>query len=361
MFYTPYGKIVDARLRNIISDCDYPLDDEPGSVLASLQPGPVDEAVIRKQLAADMPRLFQEKWFFESAAELWRAYRLRYVSLETTTVCNQRCFFCPVSHAPRDASEMSDSLLGHVLSLMTAIPTIEGVFLNNYNEPFVDKRTASIIAELNNLNLKVAINTNGSIFPRDLALKRNSIELLTVNLHTVNRDKYMKERGRDHLRQVLGNINMFVEAGVAAKMRIAVLGDFSPAHEAEFLNVKQAFESSQIDVQMFRLMDRAGNLLGANFQPVDNEIVWGCEQTGSRPLEHLHVLPDGRCVLCCEDYYEQHVVGDLNVQTIDEVMAGDAMAAHREIIFGFRKMPEHHLCRKCEFAIRGSHLRSMVA
>src|SRR5437762_1693859 len=38
--------------------------------------------------------------------DLSRKHRLKVVSLETMTTCNQKCFFCPVSIAPREDYSM---------------------------------------------------------------------------------------------------------------------------------------------------------------------------------------------------------------------------------------------------------------
>ena len=45
----------------------------------------------------------------------------------------------------------------------------------------------------------------------------------------------------------------------------------------------------------------------------------GCEQMGSRPINHIHISARGRCILCCQDYSERWEVGDLTEQTLVEM------------------------------------------
>ena len=78
----------------------------------------------------------------------------------------------------------------------------------------------------------------------------------------------------------------------------------------------------------------------------------GCDNVGSRPLQHLHITPHGKCVLCCEDYDEKYVVGDLTQSTIAEVLAGDEMAKLRRWVYGLEEAPEDFICRDCVFARR---------
>ncbi|MGE0585559.1 MAG: radical SAM/SPASM domain-containing protein [Flavobacteriaceae bacterium] len=346
-------------IASIVSDKRYMLADEPGRSLANLEPGGLLTAATMKSLAPFIEELLANGWLFTDRHSMFRSYRLRYVSLETNTQCNQRCFFCPVSEHLRPDHTMSDALLESVLCEMETQPDLAGVFLNNYNEPFLDKRAGSIISRLHARNIKVAVNSNGTVPLKSIKpeLTKGSIFLLTFNIHTADREKYRRERGRDHLTLVLRNIADYARAGVAQTTRVAVLGDLSDAHEQEFEAIRQAFKDVPVTFEKYRLMDRAGNLMADVSGAVDRDILWGCEQTGSRPLEHLHILPDGRCVLCCEDYYETHVVGDVSRQSFHEVMSGDEMARYRRTIYGFDRPDENFMCRHCEFSIPGHRLR----
>ena len=65
------------------------------------------------------------------------------------------------------------------------------------------------------------------------------------------------------------------------------------------------------------------------------------------PFRDLNVWADGKAVLCCEDWTEELVVGDLNTQTIAEVWHGARMTEARE------KHLTHNghavaLCAKCD-------------
>jgi hypothetical protein len=55
-------------------------------------------------------------------------------------------------------------------------------------------------------------------------------------------------------------------------------------------------------------------------------------------------------VLCCEDYDEKYVVGDLTRQTVREVLEGEELALMRKWIYGLEEAPADFICRKCVFA-----------
>ncbi len=73
---------------------------------------------------------------------------------------------------------------------------------------------------------------------------------------------------------------------------------------------------------------------------------------GSRPLQHLHITPRGTCILCCQDYDENYVVGDLMTSTIAQVLEGDAMAKMRRWVYGVEEAPDDFICRTCVFALQ---------
>lgn len=47
------------------------------------------------------------------------------------------------------------------------------------------------------------------------------------------------------------------------------------------------------------------------------------------PFRDLNIWADGHAVLCCEDWNEEHIVGDLNTQTIAEIWHGPALTEVR--------------------------------
>jgi hypothetical protein len=105
-------------------------------------------------------------------------------------------------------------------------------------------------------------------------------------------------------------------------------------------------------VQLYEVMDRAGYLQIGRAIGRDGRSLCGCENVGSRPLQHLHITPYGKCVLCCEDYDENYAVGDLTRQSVAEVLAGPEIARLRRWAYGVEEAPDDFICRKCVFALK---------
>jgi hypothetical protein len=64
------------------------------------------------------------------------------------------------------------------------------------------------------------------------------------------------------------------------------------------------------------------------------------------PFSQLCIWADGNAVLCCDDWNEEVVVGDLNTQTLDEIWQGPKMAHARRRHIA-RAGHDISLCAKC--------------
>ena len=58
-----------------------------------------------------------------------------------------------------------------------------------------------------------------------------------------------------------------------------------------------------------------------------------------------------KAILCCQDYDEYHVVGDLTSESVAEVLAGPELAKLRRFAYGLEEAPADFICRKCVYAL----------
>jgi hypothetical protein len=298
-------------------------------------------------------RLHEDGWLIQDDGDVSRRFLLKYASLEANLACNQACTFCPVSIAPREEHVMPVDLYRRIATELAAHRrTILAVFMNGYNEPTMDRHFVERVGILRDRGLPPALLTNGTgLTPAraDAIVALGGLELLSVNLTTLDRERYVAGRGRDHLDLVLRNLEHAGQRPVAREMVIVVLGQDDRQHRGEVRRIRRRFGSAYT-VKSFATMDRAAYLDTGRSVARPHERLRGCEQTGSRPLQHLHVTARGQCVLCCQDYHGHHVVGDLTRQSVDEVLTGDAYARLRRQVYGLDDAPPDFICRRCVYA-----------
>lgn len=293
-------------------------------------------------------------WVVSRHQDVARRYWLKYVALETHTVCNQSCYFCPVSIDPRKPFFMPTALFERLVDELSAFrETLEGVFLMNYNEPTVDKRFVDQCRALLEADLGVGVNSNGSgLTPAkvDALVEAGPLRYLSINFSTMDKQRYRVERGKDQLDQVIRHLDYCKDRPVAEEMVMVVLGTGDAKHKKDYADIQAHFAGSRFEIKYAEVMDRAGHLEVGLKPIVQNPTLCGCDNIGSRPLQHLHITPHGQCVLCCEDYDEKYVVGDLNTSSVHDVLVSDAMAKYRRWSYGLESSPDDFICKGCVFA-----------
>lgn len=348
---SPYLHASPETIHNPMTDRTIGPEDPEFAALQGLLDG---SRTLEDLSGATVDRLREADWLYdpESVDELSRLFFLKYVSLEAHTVCNQGCYFCPVSVDPREAYFMPmEQYRDIVAQLARYRETIEVVFMINYNEPTADKRFVEQVRTLKDAGLPPATLTNGTgLTPRrvDELVEMGGLRFLSINLSTVDRERYSKDRAGDHLNQVLRNLDYAKDKAVAEQMRIIVLGRGDEVHSRDFQAIRERFRGTRFEVEHHEVMDRAGYLqIGLTAR---NQTLCGCDNLGSRPIQHLHITPKGKCLLCCEDYDEHYVVGDLTEQTVNEVLTGPELTLYRRWIYGLDEAPDDFICRNCVFA-----------
>src|SRR6202035_5239652 len=245
--------------------------------------------------------LAAEGWLLPAAEDPSTRFLLKYVSLEAHTVCNQACYFCPVSIAPRDDYFMPTALYERIVGELGAFRnTIEAVFMINYNEPTADRRFVDQVRALKSAGLPPAVLTNGSGLTPDRIddlVEMGGLRFLSINLSTLDRERYRRDRGGDHLALVLKNLDYARDKPVAEKMDMVVLGTGDEDHRRDFAEIRERFAGSRFEVKSFEVMDRAGYLQIGLKPALPHAPLCGCDNVGSRPLQHLHITPQGKCVL----------------------------------------------------------------
>lgn len=277
------------------------------------------------------------------------------VQVETITECNRSCWYCPNAHFPRRPSAvMSAELFEAVLDEVSRTFTkrqLRTVSLAAYNEPTLDPAFRERLVTLARKGFDYYFITNGTGVTEDLVdfLVRESIPISSfhVNLPAVDPEEYGRATGgrpEDVLALRRGLAGLFRRgADFGAKMTLVVHGDGGEGHRRNFERVQDFWRGEAVSVLFLPVMNRAGLLDKVIPPPIDHgtDRVW-CR---SRHLDSLFVNVEAGLYLCCHDFHQESVYGNLTRSPLRDLLRSEARAqAIREFKAQF--------CRRCSFAVK---------
>ena len=77
------------------------------------------------------------------------------------------------------------------------------------------------------------------------------------------------------------------------------------------------------------------------------EEIFGCKY--KRESEWCHILSSGDVVLCCMDWYREHILGNVNDNTLSQIWNSESYLTIREKIR--HSTNKSFICNKCEWGL----------
>ncbi|MFH1637935.1 MAG: radical SAM/SPASM domain-containing protein [Candidatus Woesearchaeota archaeon] len=273
------------------------------------------------------------------------------IEIQTASHCNGRCIICPHESVSKTLSQgvMSDELFEKILPQLKGIKRIIPYF---NNEPFLDQKFADrlkmIRAAYPHAELEIA--TNCSMLDRNMQSRIQGIKIdeLRLSIFGFNKDTHGKVMKGLDWHNVKRNLDCLVKNKKLIKsigQAGIVMIDHPLLTEEDVRLAKEYCKKNSLDFNLWGFFDRSSNVKTFS-NGVNRNKVNGCEQ--DRPLKRMHVTYEGKVVLCCMDWKQEYVLGDLNLNSIEEVWKSEKYEAIRKAIYGGGCPP--YLCRRCKLS-----------
>jgi radical SAM superfamily enzyme YgiQ (UPF0313 family)/sulfatase maturation enzyme AslB (radical SAM superfamily) len=288
----------------------------------------------------------------------------KYLSIQTTSLCNASCVFCPYPELDSlfPAKTMDAALYKKIIDECSGYKEVERIILYMNNEPLTDKY---IIERINYAKEKmpgvgVHLLTNGILLDDKTAdqLINSRLDWLGISFHGIRKETIEKTMGISY-DLAFSRINNFIEKvrkkKNLKKYLMVTLLKHKYLTESEKDEAIKFWKSKGIErISYFKKpISRAGNI--KRLPKIYNQgKITGCNSIWAD--EMMHIVENGKVVLCCMDWKREVILGDLNSQTVKEVWQGERKKIW-EMIQGQSQMPYNFLCRRCEEAALGEPAR----
>ncbi len=237
----------------------------------------------------------------------------KHVEIETYNRCNGVCDFCPVSvlWETRQERKMEMSLFYKIIDELSAINYDGRLALFSNNEPFLDERIMEMHKYTRQKLPKARMHlfTNGTLLTID-----KFIEII----------EYLDEL-------VIDNYNQKLKLIPNAKK----IKEYCEIHP-------ELIEKVTISVRKPKeiLSTRGGDA------PNRKEQISYENTSCINPFEQMIIRPDGKVSLCCNDPLGKNTMGDVSINSLQEVWFGDKLTKARKAIKEGRQFWNH--CKYCD-------------
>jgi radical SAM protein with 4Fe4S-binding SPASM domain len=209
------------------------------------------------------------------------------------------------------------------------------------NEPFADNRLAEIIAYIHrDPTAKVELNSNAN-FPKRKVVDETleaGVDIIRFSLDGFSQETYAASGRGTRYEKMVDNIHYFIDVRNRLKrdcfIEVRMVGlDLNKHEQQDYLN----YWNKHADI--------------ATITPLYSWPWTGQTEPYNAPcpkiVDEMFFIVDGRAVLCCWDFHERGVVGDIKEQSVEEIWLGGQNQEFRSILdTGQRDKIE--LCSRCD-------------
>jgi len=229
--------------------------------------------------------------------------KFRAIEIETTPICNRRCSFCPITQDESRLKEvMSEELFDKIVKELKDLRFKGEICLNSYGEPLLDKRLTEFVKKIKTqISAKIIISTNG-----DFLTPEKFRELVLAGISTFHMSQHDEE------------------PSVAIKTLLEELS----RDELKHLVFGIVKEDSP-------LVNRGGTVEVKILQPL---VV--C------PIRKIYVRADGELRLCCNDYFREVRLGNVNETKLIDIWNSQTYKKIRQDLE--RNIFNMEVCKKCQ-------------
>jgi radical SAM protein with 4Fe4S-binding SPASM domain len=260
------------------------------------------------------------------------------IQIETTILCIGNCTYCPQKQIKRRPFFMPDDMIHKIIDDSRGEGVIFRPFLQN--EPFTDKRMPEIIRYIKkDPTASVEINTNAGLLNRELseALIDAGMDCIRFSIDGFSQETFNASGKGTEYDKVKENVIMFLELAKkkAPSMQTYVRMvdmDINKHEQNEYIDFWSRYTHAQIvPLYSWPWMGQTGCI----------------PRPCPKIRDEMFFCVDGNAVLCCWDFDERAIIGNISDASVGEIWNGEKNRSYRELL-SQSKREEITLCSRCD-------------
>ncbi|MDQ7836575.1 MAG: SPASM domain-containing protein [Humidesulfovibrio sp.] len=298
-----------------------------------------------------MDGALKKLWAWVSTGKRFRPAFPRAVQFQTLSACNARCAFCPHGQTPREVphGRMDDAIFYKIVDECSRhFITRISPYLTN--EPLLDERMPRMLSYITKKKMpgtKTKINSNGALLTHELSreILASGLDSLWFSVNGYSPETYRASMDLD-LDRTLGNIDAFLDLRdrIGGKRpRVVITTLHTRIVEPELDYARKYWEPRGVVFKIHHMDNRAGEVVAGN-RPGDGDpaLKRGCDLF----LKQAYIVENGDMILCCHDWRQSVVVGNIRNRSIAEVWNSERFTTLIREYFA-EDFSNLEICRAC--------------
>lgn len=260
------------------------------------------------------------------------------LQIQTISYCNYDCVICPYQKVRNKIKHgrISDELFEKILEECKNYRLyVKNFFLTLMNEPLLDRTIYQKVRQVKEAlpECRVIIITNGSLLDEIISKKlvESSLDVLKVSLNGYYLNSYLKKRDKKEINRVNKNIDRFIKIN-NNRVRLIISVVYNKLNEPDLLSTMERWQENNITCLITPFSNRTGAVDKFNDFVVDRSRNYDFREKCSIPFSILNVLQDGRVLLCCNDWFQKGILGNINEQSIVSIWNNARLNKYREVL-----------------------------
>jgi len=263
----------------------------------------------------------------------------RTIQIETTILCNSHCVFCPHNEMDRGPKVMEEWVWKKIIDESRGRSIVYRPFM--INEPFVDPKMPEIIRYIKqDPTAKVEFNSNGhfSVKTDIKALLEAGIDYVRFSIDGFTEETFKQSGRGGTFDQIVKNIHAFIDErnrqGSECKIEVRMIDLECNRHEQkDYVEYWSQFANSATVTELY-------------------EWPWsGQTEPHRKPCPKIRYemffMVDGQATICCWDAFGKSLIGDVKLNTVEEIWLGETNQRYREYL-NKGERDNIVLCSRCD-------------
>jgi MoaA/NifB/PqqE/SkfB family radical SAM enzyme len=221
---------------------------------------------------------------------------------------------------------------------------VETAYLHQIGEPLLHKDIVKHINYTANAGIETSISTNCLLLTEEksVELLESKLHELTLCIDSLNKKIYDKMREGSDFHKVMWNVSRFLEIAQGYNLKITIQL-IKTQYNVDEVDIWRQYFSPKVKGLNHEILIKEFSTFANNVDDIGTRID-NVRKRCMKPFTTMTINYDGKAVLCCRDYDNMTVIGDINKESIKSIWDGELYTYLRK---RFKEKDFPDFCKQC--------------